>query len=489
MTQLALLQEVLRDREEAGNPGARPKKGGVRWRGSAMRALQGESLHEAAFLALAGLFELRRAGQLIEFGLTQAGRASMRNRTLAYLLEDGARSSLRQTVTSLVDRLRTRCRPEAHGVTGALLRAELDELASRLVDTQFSIGSMMQADRRVAPLIRQTWCMCRWFLVLEIERAAGARAYYLRDDETARLGLDLALLRRILAMQTGRLTSDRGIHEMDDGGLTLGGTSIEHAVTSCKHTVLDDDACRELGDLFEGFVRDYIAAAVPADDYIVKKGFKSGGRDRGVAYDCDLILYEPKRRKLFFVQAKWKRDARTANLDDELHNWRNRNWPMTKGVRQLSALRARLSEASVMSQVRTALGDIRLSKEEIVANAHFVVVHTLPSFSAYAIDGVAVYEWNLFRNLLLRGLTQQSVANGASTVNKAVMHDTVLPLEDPERVLAFFWGLLGLEEEMYETLAKAREDARYGFDVVLDGASLWKRIAGRDRIRVLRPYV
>ncbi|WP_322405702.1 hypothetical protein [Massilia luteola] len=232
---------------------------------------------------------------------------------------------------------------------------------------------------------------------------------------------------------------------------------------------------------------------MPKTDYLVRRGFKRGDNAAGKMYDCDLILYDVKRRKIFFVQAKWKRDSRTASLDDELHDWGASNWSLTKGVERLVVLRDRLAEPVVLDQVRAALGDIKLSNEHIVKNAHFIVLHTLPAFNSYQIDGVAIYEWNLFRNLLLRGLVRRrwspdGVPEHARPL-AAYVHGEVLALEDPQHVLDHYCAAIGMDFTHLPTAMRMRQEARYVFELPLPDGSWWQRLRKRDRIRILRPYI
>lgn len=492
-SQVVLLQEELRDREEWSRRTLGATAPVAKSHRLAVLALRGAALHEAVLFVLAGHFAVRRERQMIEFLPTDSGKACIRNRTLGFNLEAQSNLALRWNLRALIEHLRTRHQSSSNSVVRMLQPNELDLVVTRLLDSQFSIGRAMQKDAEIKNLVAAARSLCRWFAVLEIARLAGESEYHPNPEESARLGLDLNLLEHVLSSQVSQVASNQGIYKTANGGVTLGGSSLEHAITCCKHLVLDDPACVIIGHRFEHFVRSYIETEVPPDDYVVVQGFKQSGSDKGTSYDCDLILFEPTRRKIFFVQVKWKRDSRTASLDDELLNWRNKNWPMTKGVSQLASLRARLSEPRVLDQVRNALSGIRLSTEEILTNAHFIVVHTLPFFSAYQVDGVAIYEWNLFRNLLQRGAMRRQLVPdgnpGIASTPEQITHDGLLPVEDPEAVLMYYARELGASDGMYEPLAKAREEARYGFDVELNQVPLWRRMLGKRSVRVLRPYL
>ncbi len=91
-------------------------------------------------------------------------------------------------------------------------------------------------------------------------------------------------------------------------------------MTVCKAAALSDGAAQEIGTWFDKeLLPDYIRESISKGDYDVLPGFKKQGDDQGANYDCDLIVFEFQRQKIFFIQAKWKRYARTANLDDEFY--------------------------------------------------------------------------------------------------------------------------------------------------------------------------
>jgi hypothetical protein len=451
MVQVILLQEELRDHAEWTVRKAYPEAAREPSSQLAEEALHGMAMHEAVFFALAGLFEVKCHPNLVAFSLTTAGKAALRNRTMSFVLEAFSVEALRRDML----------------MSGALQDAvQLDQLVVRLLDSQFSINSVAQSDSEIVPHIQQAAQLCRWVAVLELIRLGGKEAFLPTAADLSRLGLDIRFMERLLASQSHKLSSDQGIQRTPGGGFSLGGTSLQHAITSCKDAVLSEAACTFLGKKFEQFVRMRIEES---GHFIVRPGIDLSGRDKGGAYDCDLIFYQPKRNKLFFVQAKWKRASRTANLEDELKHLRLKNSPITHGVSQLSVLRARLSEPGVMDQVRTSLGGLGLSVEYILSHSHFIVLHTQPFFSAYARDGIAIYEWNLFRNLL-------------------VYDDASLPLEDPACVAKLYRDINGIDSGTHDLQVAAREQMLYGFDVRVSGAWSWRRLANRGSVRIVRPY-
>lgn len=507
-TQLFLLEEVLRDNaawvRKRAEKRARAQGHPVPAAGSMSKldvdssrlALRAIALHEAAFLALAGLFKVQSIGSQIEFSLTPSGIKCLRNRVLTAPMQEHTELTLRQELLALIADLRRYDRTATSSIA-ALVRPELlDELADRFLDTFFSLGSHMRRAPEVVPLIRNARNLCRWFALLELVRLAGETILRPDSDLIERLRLDSDLLDHVLTERANALPSDQGIQRSVSGTLSLGTTGLAHAIHCCKGAVLSETQATQLGGKFEDEITTYVRKHVPSTDYLVRPGFKRSANGAGSMYDCDLTLYDVERRKIFFVQAKWKRDSRTAGLDDELHDWGAKNGPLTKGVNRLAALRARLAEPAVLDQVRSALGDIKISVDHILANSYFVVVHTLPYFNAYEIDGVLIYEWNLFRNLLSRGAVRRSWSpNGAPEHALPLplhLHDTVLALEDPQQVLDYYCAAIGIDPSRLPAAMELRQEARYGFDLEVSHASWWQRLTRRtrrNRVSIMRPYI
>ena len=296
----------------------------------------------------------------------------------------------------------------------------------------------------------------------------------------------------MLADRAAAIPSNRGIYVAAGGCMSLGKTGLGHAIHCCKSAVLSGKQASFLGDKFEKEITEYLKRRVSSADYVVRPEFKRSENGEGEMYDCDLIIFEVARRQIFFVQAKWKLNSRTADLGDEFHYWGGKNWPLTKGVKRLVALRQRLTEKDVLAKIKGALGDIKLTDQHILANSHYVVVHTLPFFSAYQIDGVAIYEWNLFRRLLQRGAMERSMSTNGPPALAIVLpehrHHTVLKLEDPSQVLDYFYTAAGGDLARLPREKQDREQARYGFDLALPSASLWCRMRGNTTLRIIRPY-
>jgi hypothetical protein len=489
---IELLQEELRDHQDRLRRRSGCETAGRETAATpvAALALQAFSIHEAAFLTLAGLFELRASGSLIEFGLTALGEESLWNRVRSTTLQHFTDAAAEQVLRETLARARGTRRSDTSGrIADAVTALELDDLASRFLDTYFALSSWMQRDRVVRPLIGPARQLCRWMALLSLVRLAGEPALAPDGEMLKRLRLDAAVLEAVSAERAEALPSDRGICRTLAGELTLGASSLAHAMTCCKRAVLSDAAARELGECFQDHVVSYVATCVPAEDYVVRAGFKPGGNDKGSHYDCDLILYEPGRQKIFFVQAKWKLKSRTATLDDEMSLWRGPKAVLSNSVEQLRVLRERLSERQVLDRVRSRLGEIHLTDRQIVENASYVVIHTLPYFNAYVHEGVVIYEWNLFRNCLLRGATQRIEGAGTqATIASRVVQPEVLPLEDPERVLDYFCQAIGTDMMALPQIRDIRTQARYGFDVQLMQAPWWRRWRQPQVVRVVRPY-
>lgn len=491
--QVELLEELVRDHadflHQCNDRQAQRHKLNAN---SSQFALRAFSFHEAVFLTLMGILHAQVEHQLTTFTFTSRGREVLYNRTITTTMEEQSQLSLTLLLRDAIGSLRHGDLTRTENIQTLVYPNLLDALEEVFLDYFFSIGPFLARAASSSNLIGGARKLCRWFVLLEIVRLAGESGVTPNKSLCERLKLDWDLLQHVLAERSDDVPSNRGIHVDADGTLSLGTTGLAHAIHCCKSVAMSGPQASDIGNLFEEEITRYIEQSVSAADYLVRPGFKDSQNTAATMYDCDLIIYEVSRRQIFFVQAKWKRDSRTADLGDELHDWREKNWPMKKGVKQLSSLRQRLAEKDVLGKVKRALGDIKLTDQHILANSHYVVVHTMPSFSGYRIDGVAIYEWNLFRHLLQRGVMKRSTSTGSPPAQAVVMTEirnhAVLNLEEPNQVLDYFYAATGGDLAQLPRAKRDREEARYGFDLALPSASLWSRIRGNAMLRIIRPY-
>ncbi|NHZ43760.1 hypothetical protein [Massilia aquatica] len=491
-TQVRLLQEDIRDYSELLWKHRGDKVVDTLGSAETMRAIQARSFHEATFLALLGYFNVQTFHSLIEFGLTPLGEECMHDRVISVIMQEQTENAFTLDVLSMMRALHQSCPASRSCVIELVTTQQLDMLEARLLDTFFSLSSLMQVDPKVAHDIGRAKKFCRWIAALHIIRLAEQEALYPTPMLIKRLGLDLQLIEHVLNERRPALESDKGIFRTSSGGLTLGTTALGHAINCCKAAVISDSEAERLGCQFEEHIFRYVSERVPSTDYIIRRGVDQSRKDTGRNFDCDLILFEPGRKQIFFLQIKWKRDGRTANLDDEMKNWRGRNWAMSHGVSQIAGFRERLSERGVLDQVLGRLKGLRLSEQHILANSHFVVIHTSPHFSPYMIDNILIYEWNLFRNLLLRGaidLTRVSADRESEPAQRPSDGlQGLLPLEDAKCIGKYYIATAGVDSEIAPALLRDRIDARYGFDLRRPNMPFWRRFIGSPKIRIVRPY-
>lgn len=485
-----LLEEDLRDhleRTSGANEVALLSRGPE----ATALALRCLSFHEAAFLTLIGTFQARVNRSSIEFDWTEDGAEALWDRvrvtTIQHFTDAATEHFLRQIGREALARRSSRTAPAP--ISQLLLPADLDRAAKRLLDTCFAISSRMQADPVLQPLIEESRQLCRWIALMAIVRQSKDHVVPLDSELLERLALNADLPATVIKGTADKLRSDQGFYQTTRGELTLGNLSVGYSINCCKRFVFSGSTAREFGKHFESHVKMYVADGVPSSDYVILGDIRPDGKHEGDSYDCDFILYEPRRRKVFFVQAKWKRDSRTANLEDEMRLWRQKNFALSKGVNQMKGLRDRLSEPAILDKAKTRLAGLGLTDDEIRHNSSFIVVHTLPFFSAHLDDGIAVYEWNLFRNALRRGaIERERVVGPGLTVVESIQHTELLQLEDPRGVVDYFAIAFGVDPSAQPGARAARTEAKYMFTVADPTAGPWRRLLGKSKLEVTRPF-
>ncbi|MDI1259208.1 hypothetical protein [Aquabacterium sp.] len=427
-----LLEELVRDAlhestESTGSVRALTNKEAV----IAVRCL---AVHDAIFLCLTGLYSVKSSRKELSFRLTNEGHAAMTQRLWATSLESNSLVSLHLSLKQVVDELGSSSR---HGesiiekIPGRLWHL----LEALFLDKFFFIGHRAVVPPELSGAVRKARALCRWFVALEIVRIANEHVLRNSEECFLRIGLDEEILREIIDRQQKSRPQDKSVVINSDGDILMGNVALSHAMNMASDVALSSDDSRRLGEWFEEvYMLDYIRSTA-SEDYVVASGFKRPAENGAPKLDCDLIIFDKARGKFFFVQSKYKRESRFATIGDELRALTHKNSPLTSGVAQIAALRDRLGEQSVLDQVRGKFPKMGLTEERLRRDGHYVVVHTMPALNCIERNGVLLYEWAVFRNLLQRGVaTKWHVNDSVASPERHVAKD-ILPLEDVNAIL------------------------------------------------------
>lgn len=435
--QVGLAEEWLRDAldEKATAPDVgSPPQINRHQTATAIRCIR---FHDAVLLCLAGLYSVVVSRHRLTFELTETGRRSMIRRHWAMMLERGSQMSFNQNIVKLVGMLSPLIK-KGGSIVNTLPEQMWQELELVFMDRFFSFGTGVAKHYPYPEVIQRVRAYCRWFAALEIARSYGEGA--LRIDRTIAksAGLDLSLLTELEADRRNAPQQDKGIYRQGDC-LSLGCISLVHAIEVGKSVVLPDKIYQPLTKwLEENFAIDYLQAYVNADDYLVRKGFKRKAENDLPRFDCDFSVYDRRRDLFFFVQAKLKRSSRLATVSHEIRELTLKNSAVTHGFDQIVQLRKRIEDASVVDAIRSRFPELLIDAESLALKSRYLVVHNIPEFNGLERDGVVMYEWNMFRNLLARGRMEAGSIGSQGITAKQVNAEQVLKIEDVDAVFEHF---------------------------------------------------
>jgi hypothetical protein len=235
--------------------------------------------------------------------------------------------------------------------------------------------------------------------------------------------IDQWALEEIMRLWRKSMYTDAGFYIQDSNIVPTGTGHVVFCRSNLRAFIAKSDRiARDLGDLFDrDYVQQYIAAHAPST-YEVMSGINSLPEPDLTKIDVDFILVDKDRQQYFFVQTKYF-VKNLAYRGDELRLFcDDKNFK--KGLyRQLVTLRRNLNAPRIR----------RLLAEKGIANAdhtnsHYVLLHNLAELDCRMVDGIVLYDWNTFRNLIQQGQVLHVHVKTGVVEPRRLTHN--VPLED-----------------------------------------------------------
>lgn len=151
-----------------------------------------------------------------------------------------------------------------------------------------------------------------------------------------------------------------------------------------------------IGDWFErDYILQYLQERLEPSRHMVWSRFK----DDAAKYDADIIIYDRALQVFYFCQVKHRAHVIQPYLRDELNEF-GRGASINHGVDQLVRLRELIDTDKVRDRLVSKLGKKLVGTGPLSQRSRFLLVHTVENFDMCTRNGVSMYEWNTFRNLL-----------------------------------------------------------------------------------------
>jgi hypothetical protein len=255
-------------------------------------------------------------------------------------------------------------------------------------------------------------------------------------EELLRVGFSNDEIQDAISASEAALQGEQLVRCQGDGTLSVGDLNLKYALVAYSNKFFEGNAA--YGNWFEkDYIRNYLKKRLAGSRYAILQGFKSGS-DEEIKYDVDVTIFDCQFNRLYFVQIKHRGKTLLPYLRDELKEF-SEGQAVIKAVAQLKPLKENASSRKLRDQIKTVLRNggfsvQHIDVESLCRQSGLIVVHSIENFDFSMKDGVAMYEWNTFRNLL-RETVVRCTANDRCEVRVDLGG---LRLDEPAQVAAAY---------------------------------------------------
>ena len=187
---------------------------------------------------------------------------------------------------------------------------------------------------------------------------------------------------------------DRIATELNNEQIRINDINLKFAIRTVSSGYLI--SMKRIGKWFEnGYIQKYLKDKLNSNRFIVTDGIN----DPKEKYDADMIIYDKESNLIYFCQIKHRITTIHPFFRDEFNEY-CRNESLNHGVDQLCHLRSNILTSGVRDRLVSRLGKKIIGKLDIERNCRFILLHSIENLDMCTKDGISMYEWNTFRNLL-----------------------------------------------------------------------------------------
>lgn len=402
-------------------------------------------MHKAAVAFLSDLWILKEQDDGIYFEPTDAYRISLRRSVFSSTWDQLSRQAFESQVFQVITEATRGHISQSKSLE--LLPPELvAALAWQVLDRFYFLNQrFIEPDRN--PLMPDALEVAKWLVTALIAKIFEAK-FPVDMDLAGRLGLNWATLQGMLIHTKNNSVLDQGL--ILDEQIHFGNTSFEHVchvyhgLVACQTTEKRGSEIirQKVGDWFEHrYALELLKEDDVRQDYIVLPGHVSN--NKMYKFDYDGILYNKSSGDIFFLQIKYRNKRTQYYWNDNFREFFGEVKPdltlsesqFWKAIRQLRGVRKAINDGVlVQEQITTEFRKNKMVSPKLsVENCRFIVLHTAPAFDFVSVDGIVMYEFNTFRNLIKRGILGYEIfRNGAVNDHKI---GQVLPIDQPDALI------------------------------------------------------
>lgn len=350
-------------------------------------------LNQALALALAGIARVQRDdhGFLLSV-FNDDALVQLRAIWFASSMDKGAQSTLPVIAKRLAD-------------ADVKLSSDprLGRLVDQIMDRELAIGwSALGPQAMGLKTVQHMRSLVSLVAVLMVAFMRGEPILVNRRALSA-VGLDFDFVREVITRQASMLATDRFIERRNDVlVLRIEATSMSLraylALMASEYNEVDQLRLHVGGFFFE---ERYVRGQIESDDRYRERYAVHDGFDRHQVLDkvpsevdIDFVLHDRALSQFYFIQAKHALKGETAHFESAIASLQK---GLNEGLRQLREGRRLLESGDLVKTL--AARDISTAN---ASNSRFILLHNIARFDFQeTVDGIALYEWATFRNLLL----------------------------------------------------------------------------------------
>lgn len=194
-----------------------------------------------------------------------------------------------------------------------------------------------------------------------------------------------------------------------NGHLNLKKFNLYYTFNIHAKSLLDNSLRTQKKWFEQSYLIPYLMKELNGQRFIIGKGFQRLNKYRNQLpnYDIDVVIYDKKTDLIYFCQLKHKIDFLMTSFRHELKTFSSNI--IQNGVNQLIGLTKIINHDLIKEQLITAFQNTPLNKSyikkyDLSKNSRFILIHNMQDFDFCCYQGIIMYEWNTWRNLL-KGFT------------------------------------------------------------------------------------
>lgn len=213
---------------------------------------------------------------------------------------------------------------------------------------------------------------------------------------------------------------DRIATELNYDQIRINDINLKFAIRTVSSGYLTN--MKKIGKWFEsGYIQEYLKDKLNSNRFIVTDGINNPKEK----YDADMIIYDKASNLIYFYQIKHRITTIHPFFSDEFNEY-CRNESLNHGIDQLCHLRSNILTSGVRERLVSRLGKKIIGKIDIERNCRFILLHSIENLDMCTKNGISMYEWNTFRNLLQGSMS--SFENG--DFNQIIYDNALIDFSD-----------------------------------------------------------